>query len=132
MPASGNKTPRPPKDTGPNIHEAIKEAETRSLDFPAKERATYVRGMVRKVQELKTAGRDTDDIEAELPDFKRDHPHLFEMLTSPEGYDASMLDMMLSMLDRMGEGQVNHHKASVAIGQRLSQVYLPQGPGKKE
>lgn len=125
-------TPRPPKDKGPNIHEAIKEAETRSLDFPAKERAAYVREMVRKVQELKTAGRCADDIEAELPEFKQNHPHLFEMMTSPEGYDASMLEMMLSMLDKMGEGQVNHHKASVAIGQRLSQAYLPQAPGKKE
>jgi hypothetical protein len=43
--------PKPPKDDGQNIHEAIKEAETRPLDFPAKERATYVRGMVKKVQE---------------------------------------------------------------------------------
>jgi len=128
MPAS----PRPPKEKGPDIHEAIKDAETRPLDFPAKERAAYVRGMVRKVQELKTAGRSADDIETELPEFKREHPHLFEMMTSPEGYDASMLEMMLSMLDRMGDGQVNHHRASVAIGQRLSQVYLPQAPGKKE
>lgn len=132
MPASGNATPHPPKDTGPNINEAIKEAETRSLDFPAKERAAYVREMVRKIQELKTAGRDTDDIEGEVPDFKRDQPHLFEMLTSSEGYDASMLDMVLTMLDKMGDKQVNHHRASVAIGQRLSQIYLPQGPGKKE
>ena len=124
--------PRPPKEKGPDIHEAIKDAETRPLDFPAKERAAYVRGMVRKVQELKTAGRSADDIETELPEFKRDHPHLFEMMTSPEGYDASMLEMMLSMLDRMGDGQVNHHRASVAIGQRLSQAYLPQAPGKKE
>jgi hypothetical protein len=124
--------PRPPKEKGPDIHEAIKDAETRPLDFPAKERAEYVRKMVRKVQELKTAGRSTDDIETELPEFKRDHPHLFEMMTSPEGYDASMLEMMLSMLDKMGDGQVNHHRASVAIGQRLSQTYLPQAPGKKE
>jgi hypothetical protein len=124
--------PKPPKDNGQNIHEAIKEAETRALDFPAKERATYVRGMVKKVQELKTAGRSPEDIEVELADFKRDHPHLFEMLASPEGYDPHMLEIMLSMLDKMGEGKVNHHKASVAIGQQLSQMYLPQAPGKTE
>jgi hypothetical protein len=120
--------PRPPKDKGPNIHEAIKEAETRSLDFPAAERAAYVRSMVKKVQELKTAGRNSDDIEAELPEFKRDHPHLFEMVAGSEPYDTSMLEEMLAMLDKMGDGKVNHHKASVAIGQRLSQMYLPKKP----
>ena len=92
MPISGNEPPPrrrgPPKDTGPSIEEAIQQAETRSLDFPATERATYVRAMVKRVHELKAAGRSIHQITEQLPEFKRDHPYLFEMITEHDDYDA--------------------------------------------
>lgn len=126
MPASGN-TPRrrgPPPDTGPSIEEAIQEAQTRALDFPATERALYVRAMVKRVDELKAAGRSTEDIKTLVPEFHRDYPYLFEMLTDNTTYDKGSLNTMLSMLDRMGQGSLNHHQASVIVGQRLAHKYI--------
>ena len=128
MPVSGNEPPRrrgPPKDTGPSIEEAIQQAESRSLDFPAIERATYVRSMVKRVQELKAAGRSEQEIAEQLPEFTRDHPYLFEMITENDDYDVGSLNTMLAMLDRMGQGGLNHHQATVIVGQRLAQKYIP-------
>ena len=121
MPVSGNRGP--PRDTGPSIEDSLREAESRSLDFPAAERAIYIRAMVKRTQELRAAGRSLDDIKALLPEFVRDYPHLFETVTGSE-FDQNTLQTMLLMLDRMGEGQLNHHQATVIVGKRLAQKYI--------
>ena len=129
MQPSGN-TPKkgPPLPTGQSIQEAIAEARARDLDFPARERATYVRHMVGRVKELKAAGRSIGEIEEQLPEFKRDHPYLFEMVTEHDDYDEASLQTMLAMLERMGEGSLNHHQATVIVGQRLAGRYFkPNG-----
>ena len=129
MPLSGNAPRRrgPPPDTGPSIEEAITEAQARPLDFPAAERASYVRTMVNRVKELQTAGRSTLEIKELLPEFRRDHPYLFEMITDHPDYDAASLNTMLTMLDRMGQGSLNHHQATVIVGQRLAHKYIQPG-----
>ena len=121
MPVSGNRGP--PRDTGPSIEDSLREAEGRSLDFPAAERAIYIRAMVKRTQEFRAAGRSLDDIKALLPEFVRDYPHLFETVTGSE-FDPNTLQTMLLMLDRMGEGQLNHHQATVIVGKRLAQKYI--------
>ena len=73
MPVSGNRGP--PRDTGPSIEDSLREAESRSLDFPAAERSIYIRAMVKRTQELRAAGRSLDDIKTLLPEFVRDYPH---------------------------------------------------------
>jgi len=128
MPLSGNRS-GPPPDTGPSIEEAIAEARERPLDFPAKERAAYVRAMVKRVKELQATGRTAYEIEQQLPEFKRDHPYLFEMITDNDSYDVASLNTMLAMLDRMGDGGLNHHQATVIVGQRLASKYIQ--PGEK-
>ena len=129
MPISGNTPKRqgPPTDTGPSIEEAIAEARTRPLDFPATERAIYVRAMVKRVQELKATGRTAYEIKEQLPEFHRDHPYLFEMVTEHDDFDRASLETMLTMLQRMGQGSLNHHQASVIVGQRLAQKYIHPG-----
>ena len=129
MPLSGAEVPKakvkgPPKDTGPSIEEAISEAQTRQLDFPATERAIYVKAMVKRVQELKTAGRTVPEIKDLLPEFHRDFPYLFEMVTENEDFDQASLNTMMTMLERMGNGSVNHHQATVIVGQRLAEKYI--------
>jgi hypothetical protein len=126
MPTSGNNPPRkgPPKDMGPSIEEAITEAQGRQIDFPAEERGKYVRAMVKRVQELQAAGRTIEDITEQLPEFKRDFPYLFEMVTENHDFDAGCLKTMLTMLDRMGDGSMNHHQATVIVGKRLSDRYV--------
>jgi hypothetical protein len=121
MPVSGNRGP--PPDTGPSIEDSLREAEGRSLDFPAAERAIYIRAMVKRTQELRASGRSLDDIKTLLPEFVRDYPHLFETVTGSE-FDQDTLQTMLVMLDKMGEGRVNHHQATVFVGKRLAQKYI--------
>jgi hypothetical protein len=130
MPISGNPVrigPGPGEEQGPSIEEAIAEARERPLDFPAKERAAYVRAMVKRVQELQASGRTVYEIQQQLPEFKRDHPYLFEMLTENDSYDVASLNTMLAMLDRMGDGALNHHQATVIVGQRLASKYIQPG-----
>ena len=127
MPISGNvplRTRGPPRDTGPSIEEAIGQAQTRAIDFPATERGLYVRAMVKCVQELQAAGRSLEDITEQLPEFKRDYPYLFEMVTENRDFDVASLQTMLAMLDRMGQGALNHHQATVIVGKRLSDKYI--------
>jgi hypothetical protein len=123
MPISGNRPP----DMGPSIEESLRDAESRSLDFPAMERAVYVRAMATRVGELRNMNRSVDEIKALLPEFARDYPHLFETLTGAD-YDPSTLQSMLALLERMGNGSLNHHQATVIVGKRLAQKYIrPDG-----
>lgn len=125
MPLSGNSQPfGKPTDSGPSIEEAITDAQARPLDFPATERAIYVRAMVKRTRELQTAGRTAYQIRELLPEFARDHPYLFEMITENPGYDQASLNTMLTMLERMGDGSMNHHQATVVVGQRLAEKYI--------
>jgi hypothetical protein len=120
MPVSGNHGP---PTGGPSIEDSLREAETRSLDFPATERAIYIRAMVTRTEELKTAGRSIEDIKAQLPEFSRDYPHLFETILSAD-YDRNNLQTMLALMERMGQGSMNHHQATVVVGKRLAQKYI--------
>ena len=125
MPTSGNQPPAggPPGLDRQSIEEASRDAESRPLDFLPTERAAYVRAMVQRVTEFQAAGRTTDEIKERLPEFARDYSHLFEMITQPGGYDRQNLHTMLALLDRMGQGGLNQHQASVIVGQRLLQKY---------
>jgi len=121
---TGPAAPGMPKLDKKSIEEASKEAEERPLDFDPKTRATYVRAMIQRVAEFQKAGRSTEQIKQLLPEFAEEYKHLFEMITSPEPYDPRDLQLMLSLLDKMGRGDVNQHKASIAVGQRLVQKYV--------
>ena len=137
MPLSGNTAPArilpsgigvnapPPEEDGPTIQEALRDAEGRSLDFPAKERAAYVRAMVKRTQEYKSSGRSSDEIRQLLPEFVRDYPYLFDsVIQGGEEFDETNLTTMLAMLDRMGSGQLSQHQATVIVGQRLAKKYF--------
>lgn len=125
----GINAPPPAAGSDASIEQSLQEAQSRPLDFPATERAMYVRAMVKRTAELKTAGRATLEIRALVPEFARDYPYLFDMLTQDGGYDAANLNTMLTMLDRMGQGDVNHHQATVIVGQRLAQKYIRREDG---
>lgn len=132
--ASGSRPGRgrrngPPQDSGPGLEDSLREAEGRSLDFPAAERATYVRAMVARVADLKAQGRSKDAIREQLPEFARDYQHLFEMVTASEGYDSTHLNMMLAMLDRMGQGSLTHHQATVIVGDRTAKKFVRPSAG---
>lgn len=115
---------RPPQTERRNITEAIAEAESTPIQFLPKERAIYIRDMVKKIETLKKLGKTNDEIKAEVSTFERDYKNLFDMITAPIGYDKQDLLTMLAMLDRMGKGDLNQHQASVIVGQRLAAKYI--------
>jgi hypothetical protein len=79
------------------------------------------------VATLKADGRTVAEIEEQLPEFKRDYPYLFEMIAENDTYDEANLNTMLSMLERMGNGNLNHHQATVIVGERLASKYIQPG-----
>jgi hypothetical protein len=107
-----------------NIREAIAEAETAPLGFLPKERSIFVRTMVDTITRKLDQGASVDELQREYPEFVRDYKNLFEAITSPSGYDKQNLKVMLAMLDRMGNGQLTQHQASVIIGKKLADQYI--------
>jgi hypothetical protein len=106
------------------IQEDAAIAATRETAFPAKERAEYVRAMVKRADTYKKDGLSLEQIKERLPEFARDYPNLLEAVTGDEPYHKQTLTTMLAMLDRMGEGSLTQHQASVIVGQRLVQTFV--------
>lgn len=107
-----------------NIRDAIAEAESAPLGFLPKERAAFVRSMVGTITSLREQGKSVEEIQEQFPEFARDYKNLFETITSPSGYDKQNLKVMLAMLDRIGDGQLTQHQASVIVGKKLADQYI--------
>jgi hypothetical protein len=107
-----------------NINEAIAEAQAKPIEFNPKERAIYVRNMVEKMGDYMDSGKTKEEIAVLEPDFAEKYKNLFDTLTEPGGYNKQSLKTMLALLDRMAEGELNQHQASVIIGQKLSDTYI--------
>jgi hypothetical protein len=107
-----------------NDAERMAEAANRPLDFQPKERAHYVRDSIRLIEKYQQEGFTTEQIKEKVPTFVKDYKNLFEMVTQPGGYNKQSLKTMLTMLDRMGSGQLSQHQASVIVGQRLADTYI--------
>jgi len=80
--------------------------------------------MVDTISNLYSQGKPVDEIQQLYPEFARDYKNLFEAITSPSGYDKQNLKVMLAMLERMGNGQLSQHQASVIIGKKLADQYI--------
>ena len=90
----------------------------------AKDRNTYIRDMIKKVELYQREGKTIAEIDALMPEFKRDYRILYTTLTSPEGYDKKSLQTMLFMLEKMGTGQLSQNDASVIVGQRVYDTFV--------
>lgn len=106
-----------------NIEESVREAESRPMDFLPRERAVMVRDSIRRVEAMKAEGRETAEIEKEVGPFKKQFPFLYEMVMRPT-YDKGTLKSMLAMLDKMGDGSMSQHQASVLVGGKLVEKYV--------
>lgn len=118
MPLSGK-----PQTTSESIQDASRRALNAPLEFDPKTRLNYVKAMISRTIEYLQEGKSVDAIKERLPEFARDYEHLFEMITSPTGFDTSNLNVMLSMLDHMGNGKLSQHDASVVVGKKLYEKF---------
>lgn len=94
----------------------------------ARDRAKYIRDIVKRIEGYKKIGHSPSQIEGLVPEFKRDYPKLFEAIVFSEnfkqGFYEQSLKVMLAMLDRMAANQFSQHEASVIVGQRAYDSFV--------
>jgi hypothetical protein len=94
----------------------------------ARDRAKYIRDIVKRIEGYKRTGRSPSEIEALVPEFKRDYPKLYEAILFPENFNTGFyeqsLKVMLTLLDRMAANQFSQHEASIIVGQRGYDSYV--------
>jgi arginine/lysine/ornithine decarboxylase len=116
-----------------SIAEATAEAESRALEYDPSVRAQYVRSMLQDIARWMAAGDSEETIKQRIPEFIENYPELYKKISNRQ--DLAPIQSMLSLLDRMGEGNLSQHQASVIVGKKLVDRYVtPQlngGAGRK-
>lgn len=135
MPNKPNKLSKDKKElpTGQKttIDEATHEAENRPIDFNPATRARYIRDMIKDIQLWLSQGDSDEQIKPRVGDFIDNYPELYKKLIARE--DISPINSMLLMLDKMSEGVISQHQASVVIGKKLVDRFVtPQLNGASE
>ena len=115
--------PPPSNFNRDSILNAAQEQENRPTLFNAAERAVYVREQLKELLRLKNLGKTTDEIKDLMAGFHEQYPTLFLKACEPY-FDNHQLNVMLLLLDRMGDGRLTQHKASVIVGQHLVDKYV--------
>jgi hypothetical protein len=100
-----------------SYEDAAAEASSRSLDFDPNVRARYIRDMLDSIPKLINQGLTEEQIREKVPDFAEKYPELFTKIIQKQ--DLTPIQSMLAMLDRMGEGNITQHQASIIIGKKL-------------
>lgn len=100
-----------------SMEEATAEAEARPMDYSPAERARYVRAMVQDIARWMAQGDSEEIIKQRIPEFIEQYPELFKKLIQKQ--DMAPIQSMLAMLDRMAEGNLSQHQASVIVGKKL-------------
>ena len=109
------------RDSVKNLSEKAANEPTR---FNATERSAFIRDHVEKVSKMLKDRHSVDDVKAVFPEFCEQYPNILEMITRPSGYDKRSLDMMITMLEKMGQGVKSQHEASIHVGQHLLNAYV--------
>lgn len=113
-----------------SIEEATREAEARSIDFNPRERATAIREILSVLVPLVRQGKLESELRILHPVMIENYPELFKKIIAKQ--DLTPLNTMLSMLDKMAEGRISQHEASVIVGQRLVDRFVtPQLKGSE-
>lgn len=112
----------PPKMEKKTLTESIAEAESKPIGFEPEARSKFIRENIERIIQYKKDGIDEKDIFKHCSEFAEQFPELFKKIIS--GDDMSTLNVMLSMLDKMGQGSISQHQASVVIGKKLANEYI--------
>lgn len=112
----------PPKMENKSLTESIAEAESAPIGFEPLTRSKYIKDNIERIMEYKKNGIDDKDIFKNCSEFAEQFPELFKKILS--GNDISTLNTMLLMLDKMGEGTLSQHQASVLIGKKLANDFI--------
>lgn len=116
-------TERPPAMDRRSATESMAEAAARPLDYDPASRAQFIRRSVQSIQSMIDLEATQPEIFAAHETFANQYPELFKKLIA--GEDVTQLQSMLHMLDQMATGSLSQHQASMIIGTRLAERYLP-------
>lgn len=105
-----------------SMKDAVAEAESKGLEYHPKERAQYIRTMLRDIALWMSQGESKDTIQERVPQFVESYPELFKKIITRQ--DLAPIQNMLNMLDKMGEGNLSQHQASIQIGKNLVDRYV--------
>ena len=111
-----------PKIEKKSLTESIAEAESAPIGFEPATRSKFIKENIERILQYKKDGVDDKDIFKYCSEFAEQFPELFKKIIS--GDDMSMLNTMLQMLDKMGEGKLSQHQASVVIGKKLANDFI--------
>lgn len=112
---------RPPIERQ-SYEQAAAEASSRSLDFDPNVRARFIREMLNDIPRWMAQGLTEEQIREKVPEFAEKYPELFTKIIQKQ--DLSPIQSMLAMLDRMGEGNITQHQASIIIGKKLVDKFV--------
>ena len=107
-----------------SVTKLSEKAANEPTRFNATERSGFIRDHMEKITIMLKSKHSLDDIKAIFPDFCEQYPNLLGMLTRPEGYDQRSLELMIKMLEKMGNGKASQHEASIQVGQHLLNAYV--------
>lgn len=105
-----------------SMAEATAEAESRSLDYDPTVRSRYIRQILQDIARWIAEGLPENTIREKVPDFIEKYPELFKKIINKQ--DLAPIQSMLAMLDRMGEGNLSQHQASIIVGKKLVDRYV--------
>lgn len=105
-----------------SMQEATAEAEARPLDYDPASRAQYIRTMLRDIASWMARGDSEESIREKAKDFIEQYPELFKKIIARQ--DLSPIQQMLAMLDKMAQGLISQHQASVVVGKKLVDTYV--------
>lgn len=98
--------------------------------FNAAERSSFIRSHCQQIRRMVQNRQTLDDIKSAFPEFSEQYPSLLEMITRPS-FDEKSLDLMITMLTKMGTNKTTQHEASIMVGQHLLNSYVkPQIDGR--
>lgn len=104
-------------------------AANESTKFNATDRSIFIRSHIQHIRRMVKNRQSIDDIKTAFPEFAEQYPSLLVMITKP-AFDEKSLEVMITMLDRMGSG-TSQHEASIKVGQYLLDAYVkPQIDGQ--
>ena len=107
----------PPSITRQSMEEATAEAEARALEYDPNIRAQYIRSILQDIAKWMAEGVSEDVIKERIPTFIENYPELFKKIINKQ--DLAPIQSMLAMLDKMGEGNLSQHQASIIVGKKL-------------
>jgi len=105
-----------------SMDEAVAEAESKTLEYDPKVRATYIRSMLRDIAQMMARNETEEEIRKKVPTFIELYPELFKKIIQKQ--DLSPIQSMLLALDKMAEGNISQHQASVLIGKKLVDKFV--------